>query len=91
MDDLSGIQRDLLVVLADFERPSGQTLKAELDEYYRSAINDAQIYANLDMLVDEGLVEKGDLDGRTNYYALTAAGDEALRERRQWERQYMDY
>ncbi|WP_114577185.1 PadR family transcriptional regulator [Saliphagus sp. LR7] len=90
MDGVSAFQRDLLVVLAGFARPSGQTIKAELEEYYRTELNDSHLYSNLERLVDEGVVEKGELDGRTNFYALTAEGDDALGERRQWERQYMD-
>lgn len=90
MHELSAIQRDLLVVLTGFDRPSGQMIKAELDEYYGTDLNNSHLYSNLGRLVEAGFVEKGERDGRTNYYVLTATGDDELRERRQWERQYMD-
>jgi DNA-binding PadR family transcriptional regulator len=41
-------------------------------------------------LVDEGFVERGDLDRRTNYYALSETGREALVERREWEDQFLE-
>lgn len=37
------------------------------------------------MLVDNKLVEKGQLDHRTNYYAITDAGIAETEERREWD------
>lgn len=85
MDDLTAFQRDLLYAIAGADRPSGQTVGSELQEYYDSDINHGRLYSNLDTVVDEGLVEKGELDRRTNYYALTDAGADAIQERRAWE------
>ncbi|WP_114578785.1 PadR family transcriptional regulator [Saliphagus sp. LR7] len=90
MDGLTGFQRDLLYVIASFDQPSGQTVSDEVGEYYASEINYGRLYPNLDELVDHGLVEKGELDRRTNYYALTDAGSDAIQERREWENQYVD-
>ncbi|MFC4990595.1 PadR family transcriptional regulator [Saliphagus infecundisoli] len=90
MDHLTAFQRDLLYVIADFDKPSGQTVSDELQKYYDSEIQYGRLYPNLDTLVDYGLVEKGQLDRRTNYYALTEAGHEAFRDRREWENQYID-
>ena len=75
MHDLTGFQRDLLYVIAGADHPSGQTVK----EYYSDAINHGRLYPNLDTLVDKELVEKGELDRRTNYYAITDAGEEKSR------------
>ncbi|ELY54201.1 PadR family transcriptional regulator [Natronococcus jeotgali] len=90
MDDLTGFQRDLLYVIADADQPSGQDIKNEIDIYYSAEINHGRLYPNLDSLVNKELVEKGELDRRTNYYALTDAGDEAIQKRREWESQYID-
>lgn len=38
MDALTGFQRDLLYVIANFDEPSGQTVGSELQEYYESEL-----------------------------------------------------
>jgi Transcriptional regulator PadR-like family. len=42
------------------------------------------LYPNLDDLVSEGLVEKSELDKRTNLYELTDDGGEAVLNRIEW-------
>ncbi len=90
MHDLTGFQRDLLYVISGADRPSGQTVKDEVEKYYSSEINHGRLYPNLDTLVNKELVEKGQLDRRTNYYAITEAGAQRIDERRNWEEQYID-
>jgi len=90
MDDLTGFQRDLLYVIAGADQPSGQDVKDEVETYYNSEINHGRLYPNLDTLVNKDLVEKGQLDRRTNYYELSDQGRQAIEERRQWEQQYLD-
>lgn len=90
MHDLTGFQRDLLYVIAGADRPSGQAVKAEVEEYYDSEINHGRLYPNLDTLVNKELVEKGELDRRTNYYDITAEGREAIADRQDWESEYVD-
>lgn len=89
MDDLTGFQRDLLYVIAGFDRPSGQDIKEEIEGYYSNEINHGRLYPNLDTLVNKGLVEKGQLDRRTNYYTITADGEQAIVERQEWKAQYI--
>ncbi|WP_306060369.1 helix-turn-helix transcriptional regulator [Natronococcus wangiae] len=91
MDDLTGFQRDLLYVIAGADQPSGQTIKEEIETYYSGEINHGRLYPNLDTLVNKEFVEKGQLDRRTNYYALADTGDEAIRDRREWEAEYIDH
>ncbi|WP_207592316.1 helix-turn-helix transcriptional regulator [Halomontanus rarus] len=91
MEDLTGFQRDLLYVIAGADQPSGQTVKEEAEKYYDSEINHGRLYPNLDTLVNKELVEKGQLDRRTNYYAITDAGEARIHERREWESQYVDF
>lgn len=91
MDDLTGFQRDLLYVIAGAEQPSGQDVKEEVEQYYSDAINHGRLYPNLDTVVNKELVEKGELDRRTNYYAITDEGEELIEDRREWEEQYVDF
>jgi len=90
MDDLTGFQRDLLYVIAGADRPSGQDVKDEVEQYYSADINHGRLYPNLDAIVNKELVEKGELDRRTNYYDITENGEEVIEERREWEQQYVE-
>ena len=90
MYDLTGFQRDLLYVVAGLDGPHGLAIKEELEQYYDGEIHHGRLYPNLDQLVDKGLVEKGELDQRTNYYQLTRRGEREIDARREWEAQYVD-
>jgi len=90
MHDLTGFQRDLLFVVAGLEEPHGLAIKEELEGYYESEIHHGRLYPNLDTLVDKGLVEKGSLDRRTNYYTLTGRGERELDSRYDWEAEYVN-
>ncbi|MGQ3414466.1 PadR family transcriptional regulator [Natrinema sp. LN54] len=90
MYDLTGFQRDVLYVIAGQDEPHGLAIKDELEEYYEKEIHHGRLYPNLDEVVDKGLVEKGRLDKRTNYYTITARGQRELEARREWEDQYVD-
>ncbi|MCD2200894.1 PadR family transcriptional regulator [Halobacterium salinarum] len=90
MHDLTGFQRDILYVIAGLDEPHGLAVKDELEDYYEQEINHGRLYPNLDDLVDKGLVEKGQLDKRTNVYTLTQRGRREIAARRDWESQYVD-
>ncbi|UTF55431.1 PadR family transcriptional regulator [Natronosalvus rutilus] len=90
MHDLTGFQRDLLYVIAGADQPSGQDVKDEIEQYYNSDINHGRLYPNLDTLVNKALVEKGQLDRRTNYYMISDTGLELIQDRREWEARYVD-
>ena len=89
MNDLTGFQRDLLYVAVAKDEPHGLALKDELEEYYEKEIHHGRLYPNLDTLVDKGLIEKGELDKRTNYYQVTKRGHREIEARREWEDQYV--
>lgn len=89
MHDLTGFQRDLLYVIAGAEEPSGQDVKDEVEMYYSSEINHGRLYPNLDTLVNKELVEKGQIDRRTNYYTANDEGLNIIEQRRKWEEQYL--
>lgn len=90
MDDLTGFQRDLLIAIAGLSEPNGLTIKDELEDYYQKEIHHGRLYPNLDTLVEHGLVEKGQKDRRTNFYEITAEGEQVLESRREWEQQYIE-
>lgn len=90
MHDLTGFQRDLLYVIAGREKPHGLAIKDELEQYYEKEIHHGRLYPNLDTLVDKGLVEKGQLDRRTNYYEVTRRGRREIGARNEWEAQYLE-
>ncbi|UHQ98425.1 PadR family transcriptional regulator (plasmid) [Natrinema zhouii] len=89
MHDLTGFQRDLLYVIAGTDQPSGQDVKDEVETYYSTDINHGRLYPNLDILVNKELVEKGQLDRRTNFYEITDDGAELISERLEWEEEYL--
>lgn len=90
MRELTGFQRDLLYVIGGADQPHGLAIKDEIEDYYESEIHHGRLYPNLDTLVSNGLVEKGELDRRTNYYALTTEGERALANREVWKATYLD-
>lgn len=83
--ELTGFQRDLLYAIAGLDQPSGQQVATVLEAHHGEEITHGRLYPNLDALVDAGLVEKGEISRRTNYYTLTSDGAAALRSRREWE------
>jgi DNA-binding PadR family transcriptional regulator len=92
MRDLTGFQRDLLVIIAshnddDEIGPKGLEIKREIEEYYNEKINHGRLYPNLDELVKKGLVAKGSTDGRTNSYNLTRRGEREVKSRKEWEQE----
>ncbi|WP_122091254.1 PadR family transcriptional regulator [Halalkalicoccus subterraneus] len=90
MDDLTGFQRDLLWAIAGLDEPHGLAIKDVIEEYYGSEVHHGRLYPNLDTLVEKGLVEKGEMDKRTNVYSVSKRGRRELESRREWERQFMD-
>lgn len=83
---LTGFQRDLLFVVASLNgtNPDGVRIKRELRENYDEEINHGRLYQNLRELVDEGLIEKRPVDGRTNAYRASPAAREYLEAHAAW-------
>lgn len=84
--DLSAFQIDLLTVCARLEQSKtnvkGLAIKDGVAQIYGEEINHGRLYPNLDELADEGLIEKGTIDRRTNSYRVTSRGFELLAQRR---------
>lgn len=81
--DLTAFQRNVLTVLSGGST-YGLGIKRELESYYDDDVNHGRLYPNLDELVEMGLIEKGEIDKRTNEYALTEAGYAALYDQIGW-------
>ena len=90
MFKFTGFQRDLLYVIAGADHPSGQDIKDEISDGI-GEVNHGRLYPNLDTLVERDLVNKGQIDRRTNYYELSEEGQTVLEDRRQWENQYVEF
>ncbi|AJF28071.1 DNA-binding protein (plasmid) [Haloarcula sp. CBA1115] len=77
---LLGFQRDLLEAIAALENdPYGLVLKAYLDERYAEPINHSRLYQNLGTIAEQDLINRDELDARTNVDLLTDAGRHLVR------------
>ncbi|MGM0590912.1 MAG: PadR family transcriptional regulator [Halobacteriota archaeon] len=81
--DLTAFQQNILVILAE-EAMYGLAIKRNLEEYYGTEVNHGRLYPNLDDLVEMDLVEKSELDKRTNQYELTEKGKSVVLDRLDW-------
>jgi len=90
VNDISKFQTRILTILSEDSR-YGLAIKRELEEYYGEKVNHGRLYPNLDKLVNKGLVEKSELDKRTNEYALTDDGRSALRRDILWLTERVDH
>jgi DNA-binding PadR family transcriptional regulator len=81
--DLTAFQQNILVILSS-EPMYGLAIKRELEDYYGTEVNHGRLYPNLDDLVEMDLVNKGELDKRTNEYELTERGREVVLDRFDW-------
>ena len=91
-------KQQILFVIAGFETgryrnetysndvAHGLAIKSALEEKREEEVNHGRLYPNLDELIDAGLIEKSELDKRTNRYELTEAGWAYIRAEHEWER-----
>jgi len=89
-DDLTTIQRDLLYAIYGTDEPNGLELKDRLERVYEVEIHHGRLYPNLDDLVEKGLVNKGELDRRTNYYELTSRGRREVEADHEWRTEQLE-
>lgn len=85
MFDLTGFQRDVLICASKLDRPSGQAIRETLEESTtRDSVTHGQLYPNLDTLVEQGLISRGEIDRRTNYYEVTNKGQRQIEQYTDW-------
>lgn len=78
--ELTGFQRDLLLVIAGIgrPRPSGRTVRQALEFLWETDVNESRVYQNLTELRDRDLVASRPIDGRTKGYSVTTRGRSLL-------------
>lgn len=88
---LTIFQRDVLVAIERLDNEStkydlvhGGAIQDELSDAYDKRIENARVYQNLDRLVESELVERVEIDNRTNGYPLTEAGRGVLVGEAEW-------
>ena len=79
----SGLRRDICVVVADLDSPTGQQTKAALERVYDDRLQPKTFHGALDALVDGGFLSRTQ-DGLADRYALTDAGRRRLLAYRAW-------
>ena len=89
MYDVNSFKRDMMVVIAGMDSPSGKELIAELQEYYSEEITVGRVYPQLDELVEKKLITKQDRNGRANEYQLTKRGVRDIQAHREWQDKYL--
>jgi len=86
--ELTQFQLDILAILAHTgtgeEEDYGLAIKRALEAYSGKEVNHGRLYPNLDDLIEKGLVERSEIDKRTNQYTLTTDGEYVLRGRLDW-------
>ena len=84
--DLSMLQVDMLRCIAaltpetDADGPKGIEVRDTLARRYGAPINNNRIYPRIAEFVDEGLIDRTDIDGRSHALTLTEKGVEVLQQ-----------
>jgi DNA-binding PadR family transcriptional regulator len=79
----SGLRRDICVVVAGLDDPTGQQTKAALERHYDDRIKPKTFRGALAALVDGGFLSRTQ-DGLADRYALTEAGRRRLLDHHAW-------
>lgn len=79
----SGLRRDVCVLVAGMDAPTGQQLKRALEAHYDERVRPVQFYGALDELVADGHLVR-EQAGLADRYELTGAGERALRDHAAW-------
>lgn len=79
----SGLRRDVCIVVAGLDGPSDREIKREIEERYGKNVPPKRFYGALEDLEKDGYLER-DVEGIHDRFALTDAGERALREQFEW-------
>lgn len=85
----SGLRRDICVAVAAGDHPTEQAVKRRVESQYETAVRSEHFRGALSDLVRDGHLE-ATADGIHDRYALTDAGERALREHHAWVRDALD-
>jgi DNA-binding PadR family transcriptional regulator len=79
----SGLRRDICIVVAGLDAPTGQQAKAALERRYDDRIRPKTFHGALEALVGNGFLTRTQ-DGLADRYSLTEAGESGLRAHHDW-------
>jgi DNA-binding MarR family transcriptional regulator len=79
LDDNTNFQIQILLAIQNLtirgESTYGLAIKEQLEEVYRAnEVHHGRLYPNLDQLEERGLIDKEQIDDRSNAYNLTPTG-----------------
>lgn len=90
----TAFQRHLLLSISRLDQRDepvhGLKIRSWLQQFYPNEINPGRLYPNLDTLARRGLVQKSELDPRTNRYELTRRGRMELESEQRWTQRCLD-
>lgn len=86
LHELTGFQRDVLVIAYREGPCNGQDIKSVYDAATGKSVNHGRLYPNIDTLVGRGLIDKSPRkpDLRSNTYEITDRGLDALVSYNDW-------
>ena len=79
----SGLRRDICIVVAGLDAPTGQQAKAALERRYDDRIQPKTFHGALEALVGSGFLTRTQ-DGLADRYTLSEAGERQLRAHHDW-------
>lgn len=82
--ELTGFKARILAILAREGPTYGLGIKSAYEDEFGVEVNHGRLYPNLDDLKNAGLIEKSELDKRTNEYAITKKGRNVVRSQFVW-------
>lgn len=85
MNELTGLQRDTLIVISGLKEPNGVDIQKELQNYHNTDIHRGKLYPLLETLIEKDLVTKRQREGRSNEYRLTDSGERTLKDHLNWQ------
>lgn len=85
----SGLRRDICIVIADLENPTGQDVKRAVEDKYEGTVRPKTFRGAMTDLEKTGHVES-EVDGVHDRYSLTEGGERRLREQFEWMRERLE-
>lgn len=79
----SGLRRDICIVVADLEHPTGQDVKRAIEAHYEETVRPKTFRGALTDLEKTGHLES-EVDGVYDRYSLTPGGERRLWEQYEW-------
>lgn len=85
----SGLRRDICIVVADLENPTGHAVKRAIESHYEEAVRPKTFRGALSELKQTGHLQS-EVDGVYDRYSLTPGGERRVREQFEWMRERLE-